>query len=65
MVAILLSMINHNLFSQTSYFIPCVFALIGHCYPVYYKFKGGKAVSCFLGLLLVVNVLYLIIFLIV
>ncbi|UWD35269.1 glycerol-3-phosphate 1-O-acyltransferase PlsY [Mycoplasma cottewii] len=64
-VGILLSMINHNLFSQTSYFIPCIFALIGHCYPVYYKFKGGKAVSCFLGLLLVVNVLYLIIFLIV
>ncbi|QVK05316.1 glycerol-3-phosphate 1-O-acyltransferase PlsY [Mycoplasma mycoides] len=63
--AILLSMIPNDLFSQTSYFIPCIFALIGHCYPIYYKFKGGKAVSCFLGLLFVVNVLYLIIFLII
>ncbi|WP_154645048.1 glycerol-3-phosphate 1-O-acyltransferase PlsY [Mycoplasma feriruminatoris] len=63
--AILLSMIPSDLFSQTSYFIPCIFALIGHCYPIYYKFKGGKAVSCFLGLLFVVNILYLIIFLIV
>ncbi|QVK06943.1 glycerol-3-phosphate 1-O-acyltransferase PlsY [Mycoplasma mycoides] len=63
--AILLSMIPNDLFSQTSYFIPCIFVLIGHCYPIYYKFKGGKAVSCFLGLLFVVNVLYLIIFLII
>ncbi|WP_434325944.1 glycerol-3-phosphate 1-O-acyltransferase PlsY [Mycoplasma leachii] len=62
-IAILLSLIPNSLFSQTSYFIPCIFALIGHCFPIYYKFKGGKAVSCFLGLLFVVNILYLIIFL--
>ncbi|AUF83578.1 acyl-phosphate glycerol 3-phosphate acyltransferase [Mesoplasma syrphidae] len=62
-VAVGLSFINSSLFSQTSYFIPCIFALIGHCYPVYYNFKGGKAVSCFLGLLLVVNYAYLLLFL--
>ncbi|AEM68821.1 glycerol-3-phosphate 1-O-acyltransferase PlsY [Mycoplasma putrefaciens] len=64
-IAIILSISKHHLFKETSYFIPCIFALIGHCYPIYYRFKGGKAVSCFLGLLLVINILYLIIFLIV
>ena len=23
--------------------------MIGHCYPVFLKFKGGKAVACFVG----------------
>ncbi|WP_084323935.1 glycerol-3-phosphate acyltransferase [Mesoplasma photuris] len=65
LVAVGLSAIPNELFSQTSYFIPAIFVLIGHCFPIYYKFKGGKAVSCFLGLLFVINYLYLIIFLIV
>lgn len=30
-------------------------ALIGHCYPVYFKFKGGKAVSAGAGLALMVD----------
>ncbi len=25
------------------------FSAIGHCYPVYIGFKGGKAVACFMG----------------
>ena len=28
-------------------------AVIGHCYPIYLKFKGGKAVASSLGILLV------------
>ncbi|PPE04551.1 glycerol-3-phosphate acyltransferase PlsY [Entomoplasma ellychniae] len=54
-VAFGLSCIPSELFSQTSYFIPCVFAIIGHCWPIWFKFKGGKAVSCFCGLILVVS----------
>ncbi|WP_084514151.1 glycerol-3-phosphate acyltransferase [[Acholeplasma] multilocale] len=61
--AVGMSAIPSPLFSETSFFIPCIFALIGHCYPVYYKFKGGKAVSCFLGLLFVINWMYLLVFL--
>lgn len=30
-------------------------ALIGHCYPVWLKFKGGKGVATFLGLLLALS----------
>ncbi|WP_222563309.1 glycerol-3-phosphate acyltransferase [Spiroplasma clarkii] len=52
---ILISLIPHQAFNQTSYFIPCLFTLIGHCYPIYYKFRGGKAVSCLIGLLFVTN----------
>ncbi|WP_338973111.1 glycerol-3-phosphate 1-O-acyltransferase PlsY [Spiroplasma endosymbiont of Panorpa germanica] len=61
-VALGISAIPHPLFSKTSLFIPALFALIGHCYPIYYKFKGGKAVSCFIGLILVANGFYAVIF---
>ncbi|ATG97400.1 Glycerol-3-phosphate acyltransferase [Mesoplasma lactucae ATCC 49193] len=65
LVAVLFSLIPSYLFSETSYFIPALFALIGHCWPIYYKFKGGKAVSCFLGLIFISNIWYLLIFLVV
>lgn len=32
-----------------------LFALIGHCYPVFFKFKGGKGASCYGGFVLCVN----------
>ena len=31
-------------------------AMIGHCYPVWLKFKGGKGVATFLGLMLALNI---------
>ena len=30
-------------------------AVIGHCFPAFYKFKGGKGVATSLGVLLIVN----------
>ena len=33
----------------------CLAVLIGHTYPIYYKFKGGKGVATALGILLAVN----------
>ncbi|ATZ16349.1 glycerol-3-phosphate acyltransferase PlsY [Entomoplasma freundtii] len=63
LICFLLSMIPSTLFSETSYFIPVLFVMIGHCYPIYYRFKGGKAVACFLGLLCIANIFYLLFFL--
>ena len=31
------------------YWGSALFAAIGHCYSIFLKFKGGKAVSCFMG----------------
>lgn len=33
-------------------------AIIGHCWPVFFKFKGGKGAASSLGLLLIINPIY-------
>ena len=35
-----------------------ILTALGHCYPVYYKFKGGKAVSVVAGFILATNWLF-------
>lgn len=40
---------NYNL-DKIGFLITGLSALIGHCYPIYHKFKGGKAVSSFAGI---------------
>ncbi len=37
--------------------------VVGHIYPVLYKFKGGKGVACALGVFLVANPIWVVIFL--
>lgn len=34
-------------------YLGCVFAMLGHVFPIFFKFKGGKAVSCSVGGLLI------------
>ena len=40
-------MLTHNL--PLGLAVAAVAVMLGHCYPVLLKFKGGKAVACFVG----------------
>ncbi len=39
-------------YGQISYFISSFGGILGHCFPVFYKFKGGKGVACTFGMFL-------------
>jgi len=43
---------GYNLFDST---IILLFAFLGHVFPVYYRFKGGKGVATYLGGLIAIN----------
>lgn len=34
------------MFGLNAAFISALLCIVGHCFPVYYKFKGGKGVAC-------------------
>ena len=58
-VAVLLAMLAANIWSDSDAevlkYLAGLMAIIGHTFPVYYGFKGGKGVATSLGVLLVVN----------
>lgn len=54
-IALLFCMIPSDLFKDTLIFIPATFCFIGHLYPIFNKFKGGKGVSSISALLFVYN----------
>ena len=35
--------------------VAALFAVVGHMFPIYYKFKGGKGVSCMLACILLLS----------
>lgn len=42
-------------------YLSSAFVVLGHCYPIFANFKGGKAVACTFGVLFITNIyIYLI-----
>lgn len=37
-------------YENFAYFLGSMCGVVGHCFPVYYKFKGGKGVACAFGM---------------
>lgn len=37
-------------FGNIAFFVAGLGAILGHCFPVFYKFKGGKGVACTFGM---------------
>lgn len=58
-VAVLIAILAANIWKDTDTvvlkYLAGLFAIIGHTFPVYYGFKGGKGVATSLGVLLIVN----------
>lgn len=46
---------NHLLNEYVLVYLTSISAILGHCYPVWFKFKGGKGVSCFGGMIIAIN----------
>jgi len=47
-VLAIIQYLNPNLFNEYKY-IFFLFSIIGHIFPIWLKFKGGKGVACFFG----------------
>lgn len=43
-------------------YVAGISVIVGHIYPVFYKFKGGKGIACTLGVFLVADPLWLMVF---
>ncbi|MGV2393503.1 UNVERIFIED_CONTAM: glycerol-3-phosphate acyltransferase [Campylobacter lari] len=64
-VLIMASLLNHidffiNLRENNIFISPQVLGLgiiIGHVFPIYFKFKGGKGVACTIGLICSINII--------
>jgi glycerol-3-phosphate acyltransferase PlsY len=48
-------------FLNVGIYMSSIAVVLGHCYPIFAKFKGGKAVACAFGILFITNIyIYLI-----
>ena len=58
-VAVLFAMLAAKIWSEANVeplkYLAGLFAIIGHTFPIYYGFRGGKGVATSLGVLLLVN----------
>ena len=60
-IPVLICKLNFNEFLYYS----SVITLIGHIFPIWLKFKGGKGIATFIGILLIINYIYCGVFLLV
>ncbi|WP_375317119.1 glycerol-3-phosphate 1-O-acyltransferase PlsY [Spiroplasma endosymbiont of Virgichneumon dumeticola] len=64
MFAYVLTLINitdpnfHNMFNEGYLYATGLAAVIGHCWPIFYGFRGGKGAAASLGVLLMINPIY-------
>ena len=47
-------LLNSDVLMYVQY-MACISALLGHIFPIFYKFKGGKGYACYTGMLLAIN----------
>lgn len=47
-----------SMFSQGYIYPTGLAAVIGHCWPIFYRFRGGKGAASSLGVLLMINPIY-------
>ena len=47
--------VGNLLFGELGICIAGIASLLGHCYPVFYGFKGGKGIATSLGMILVIS----------
>nr|WP_307920212.1 glycerol-3-phosphate acyltransferase [Mycoplasmopsis bovis] len=64
-ILIIAAIVNHiqavKEFSLISYISPQAIGLgvvLGHIFPIYYKFKGGKGAACTVGLIISINIIF-------
>lgn len=50
-----------TMFSQAYIYPTGLAAVIGHCWPIFYRFRGGKGAASSLGVLLMINPIYCVI----
>ncbi|MDR1782328.1 MAG: glycerol-3-phosphate 1-O-acyltransferase PlsY [Bacilli bacterium] len=63
-LVMLAMLLNHYLSLHINPYLIGLACVIGHCYPIFANFKGGKGVACAAGFILALNPLLLIIALI-
>lgn len=50
-----------HLFNESYVYYAGLGAIIGHCWPVFFGFRGGKGAASSLGLLLIINPIYFVV----
>lgn len=54
-LTILIGRVNRNLSSALLVQIAAIFVVVGHTFPIFFGFRGGKGVATSLGVLLLIN----------